>query len=135
MFSIKMSENDLKQISELTHKIIEAKIKFKQDILEYLNIENSDEIDIYEILKSINKNDPRIVEFNKELTQFKQFLNRANNELANLSYSVQTISWTTETYQQHTCNHKFTEQQDYDTINNDYYTYVVCSNCGLVDNI
>jgi len=33
-----MSNNDLKYINELTEKITKSKIKFRQDILVYLNI-------------------------------------------------------------------------------------------------
>jgi len=85
------------------------------------------------LLKNIDKSDPRIIELNNKLKEFRQFLNKANHELANLSFSVNDVSWTTINYQQCTCDHKFTVQQDYDTLNDNFYTYNVCSNCELVN--
>ena len=106
-----MSNNDLKYISDMTNKITEAKTKFTQDILEYLNIQDlPDGLNIHDLLKNINKNDPRIIELNEKLKEFTQFLNKATNELANLSLSINNVLTTTMNYQQCTCNHKFTER-------------------------
>ena len=69
-----MSNNDLKYISDMTNKITEAKTKFTQDILEYLNIQDlPDGLNIHDLLKNINKNDPRIIELNEKLKEFTQF--------------------------------------------------------------
>lgn len=125
-----MSDINLKVINDLTYDLEKAKIKLKNDILEYLQMDGSKNIALFNELDNIDKNDPKVMELNRNLINFKESFKEATMSVQRLTNSVRDISRTIENYQRKTCKHKFIQKQDFDIFNGNTFNYEVCDLCG-----